>query len=186
MDYVLLSTLLGITIAMLVVSYDVACQWSINFARRLAVFPVAMQFEISDVFFTTVIPKFHILGHGKQCQSTWSLNFRRWMGRTDGEGVEREWSHINPVALSTKVMGPGSRHDTLDDHWGAWNWRKVVTMGSYSYYNDVFWLMSPFHRSPPLFETQRSITGEQETSCAPKRALCNIPSTNNCRVDADG
>ena len=102
MDYVLLSTLMGITIAMLVVSYDVACQWSINFASHLAVFPVAMQFKISNVFFTTVIPKFHILGHGPQCQSTWSLNFRRWMGRTDGEGVEHEWSHINPVALSTK------------------------------------------------------------------------------------
>jgi hypothetical protein len=130
MDYVLLSTLIGISIAMLVVSYDVACQWSVNFATRLAEFPVAMQFDISDIVFTTVIPKFHILGHGKKCQSVWSLNYRRWMGRTDGEGVEREWSHINPVALSTKVMGPGSRHDTLDDHWGAWNWRKVVGMGS--------------------------------------------------------
>jgi len=129
MDYVLLSTLIGIMIAMLVVSYDIACQWSVNFASRLAAFPTDMQFDISDMFFTTVIPKFHILGHGTKCQSSWSLNFRRWMARTDGEGVEREWSHINPVALSTKVMGPGSRHDTLDDHWGAWNWRKVVSMG---------------------------------------------------------
>ena len=50
------------------------------------------------------------------------------MARTDGEGVEEEWSHIN-VALSTKVMGPGSRHDTLNDHWDAWNWQKVVLMG---------------------------------------------------------
>jgi hypothetical protein len=39
MDYVLLSTLMGVTIAMLVVSYDVACQWSVNFASRLAAFP---------------------------------------------------------------------------------------------------------------------------------------------------
>lgn len=43
------------------------------------------------------------------------------MARTDGEEVEREWLHINPVALSTRLMGPGGRHNTLDDHWGAWN-----------------------------------------------------------------
>jgi hypothetical protein len=129
MDYVLLSTLVNVTVAMLVVSYDIACQWSINFATRLVEFPAAMHFNLNNIRFITVIPKFHILGHGPKCQSVWSLNYRRWMGRTDGEGVEREWSHINPVAMSTKVMGPGARHDTLDDHWGAWNWRKVVSMG---------------------------------------------------------
>ena len=132
MDYVLLSTLISVAIMSLVVSYDIACQWSINLRTRISQFPPAMHFDLANISFTTVIPKFHILGHGKKCQSVWSLNFRRWMGRTDGEGVEREWSHINPVAMSTKVMGPGARHDTLDDHWGAWNWRKVVSMGVYS------------------------------------------------------
>ena len=131
MDYVLLSTLINVAIASLVVSYDIACQWSINLQIRISQFPPAMQFNLADISFTTVIPKFHILGHGKKCQSVWSLNFCHWIGRTDGEGVEREWSHINPVAMSTKVMGPGARHDTLDDHWGAWNWQKVVSMGAY-------------------------------------------------------
>ncbi|THV00682.1 hypothetical protein K435DRAFT_656708 [Dendrothele bispora CBS 962.96] len=27
-------------------------------------------------------------------------------------------------------MGPGSRHDTLDDHWGHWNWVKLIGLGS--------------------------------------------------------
>ncbi|KAJ7871245.1 hypothetical protein B0H14DRAFT_2257556, partial [Mycena olivaceomarginata] len=26
-------------------------------------------------------------------------------------------------------MGPGARHDTLDDHWGHWNWRELVGLG---------------------------------------------------------
>ena len=26
-------------------------------------------------------------------------------------------------------MGPGTHHDTLDDHWGAWNWCKLVGLG---------------------------------------------------------
>lgn len=129
MDYVLLSTLVNVVITSLVVSYDIACQWNINLRTRIAQFPPAMQFNLYDISFTTVIPKFHILGHCRKCQSIWSLNYHRWMGRTDGEGVEREWSHINPVAMSTKVMGPGACHDTLDDHWGAWNWQKIVSMG---------------------------------------------------------
>ncbi|KAH7903922.1 hypothetical protein BJ138DRAFT_1188251 [Hygrophoropsis aurantiaca] len=53
------------------------------------------------------------------------------MAATPSEGVEREWSHINPVAMSTRLMGPGAHHDTLDDHWGAWNWRKTVGLGQH-------------------------------------------------------
>ncbi|KAJ7604795.1 hypothetical protein DFH06DRAFT_1020618 [Mycena polygramma] len=26
-------------------------------------------------------------------------------------------------------MGPGTRHDTLDDHWGHWNWEKLLGLG---------------------------------------------------------
>ncbi|KAK7021960.1 hypothetical protein VNI00_017139 [Paramarasmius palmivorus] len=26
-------------------------------------------------------------------------------------------------------MGPGARHDMLDDHWGFWNWQKLVGLG---------------------------------------------------------
>ena len=51
------------------------------------------------------------------------------MSCTDGEGIECEWLHINPMALSTRLMGPSTHHDTLDDHWGTWNWRKLVGLG---------------------------------------------------------
>ena len=53
------------------------------------------------------------------------------VGRTDGEGIERNWSEINRVANSTKEMGPGARHDTLDDHFGHHNFRKLVGLGKY-------------------------------------------------------
>ncbi|KAJ7576760.1 hypothetical protein C8J56DRAFT_899392 [Mycena floridula] len=51
------------------------------------------------------------------------------MGRTDREGVERPWANIGPVATSMREMGPGHRHDMLDDHWHDWNWRKIVALG---------------------------------------------------------
>ncbi|KAF9458780.1 hypothetical protein BDZ94DRAFT_1312961 [Collybia nuda] len=37
---------------------------------------------------------------------------------------------MNPVANSTKEMGPGLRRDTLDDHFGDINWRKVTGLAA--------------------------------------------------------
>ncbi|KAF8910492.1 hypothetical protein CPB84DRAFT_1743352 [Gymnopilus junonius] len=50
---------------------------------------------------------------------------------TDGEGVERGWDCINPIATSTCEMGPGSRRDTLDAHFGDWNWQKTCSMSTF-------------------------------------------------------
>ena len=75
------------------------------------------------------IPKFHISAHGLNCQSDFSFNYRPYMACTDGEDPECWWAHINPVSMSMKEMGPGARLDMLDDHAGAWNWRKVTGFG---------------------------------------------------------
>ena len=37
---------------------------------------------------------------------------------------------MGPIATSTWEMGPGSRHDTLDDHLGHWNWNKLIGLGN--------------------------------------------------------
>ncbi|KAG1892934.1 uncharacterized protein F5891DRAFT_986314 [Suillus fuscotomentosus] len=69
---------------------------------------------------------FHLPAHIKKCQTMFSFNFTHFVGHTDGEAPERGWSNINLVASSTKAMGPGCCRDTLDDHFGDWNWKKVV------------------------------------------------------------
>ncbi|KAK7026684.1 hypothetical protein VNI00_015557 [Paramarasmius palmivorus] len=79
--------------------------------------------------FTFVVPKLHLYGHTPHCQANYSLNYSPGVGRTDGEGVERNWAGQGPISTSTTEMGPGSRHDTLDDHWGYWNWQKLVGLG---------------------------------------------------------
>ncbi|KAJ6447493.1 hypothetical protein C8R47DRAFT_938422, partial [Mycena vitilis] len=58
------------------------------------------------------------------------LNYTAGSARTDGEGIERPWANIGPVSTSTVEMGPGARHDTLDDHWGHWNWGKFIGLGA--------------------------------------------------------
>ncbi|KAG2121984.1 hypothetical protein DEU56DRAFT_917982 [Suillus clintonianus] len=80
----------------------------------------------SYIFF---VPKFHIQAHIDECRTNFSFNWSRYVGRTDGEAPERGWSNINRVASSTKEMGPGARRDTLDDHFGDWNWKKITALG---------------------------------------------------------
>lgn len=131
MDYLFFSTLLGTALLTFVVSYDICCQWSINLWKRMQLFPPDYHLDTSRLKFTFVVPKFHLNAHVAKCQTSYSLNYTPFVGRTDGEAPERGWADINRVASSTKEMGPGSRRDTLDDHFADWNHKKIVGMGTF-------------------------------------------------------
>ena len=102
----------------LVVSYDIACQWRINLQSRIMHenFPLHLQIQILTGEIRYAIPKYHFRAHKKLAHNQYSLNLMRGVARTDGEEVERNWSSIDDVAGSTREMGPGSREDTIEDH----------------------------------------------------------------------
>ncbi|KAJ8515304.1 hypothetical protein ONZ45_g7245 [Pleurotus djamor] len=128
-DFVVHFTLKDQEFSHLVISYDIACQYSRNFATRNRDFPSDLRLRRGAInAISYVVPKFHLYAHGQACQAKFNLNYILWSAETDGEDPERWWSHINPVSMSTKIMGPGSRVDTIDDHATAWNWRKIVHM----------------------------------------------------------
>lgn len=131
MDYLFFSTLRHSSLQSLNISYDIACQWHKKLWQRMTTFPTSMQFDYVSKAISFFVPKFHLPAHVEKCQTTFSFNFKRGVGRTDGEAPERGWANINPVASSTKEMGPGARRDTLDDFFGDWNWKKVVALGLY-------------------------------------------------------
>ncbi|KAJ7825807.1 hypothetical protein B0H14DRAFT_3088537 [Mycena olivaceomarginata] len=115
MDFLFFSSLIGITLLTIVASYDIACQWGRNFWKRAKDMPENLQLpDWIEIIFK--VPKFHLPPHG--------------VGRTDGEGVERNWSWLNSAARSISVMGPGSREDTIDDLCGFSNWKKTVDLGN--------------------------------------------------------
>lgn len=87
-----------------------------------------------EIVLRNFIPKRHLPGHGFKCRTRYSFNWCHGVGRTHGETVEQEWSHINGAVLMTREMGSGARHAALDDHWGGWNWRKFVDIGVYGSY----------------------------------------------------
>ncbi|SJL17634.1 uncharacterized protein ARMOST_21191 [Armillaria ostoyae] len=113
MDYFMLSTLTCDSPSDLVVLYDIACQWHKNFFKRNILY---------------LVPKFHLPAHILLCRDNFSFNFSSKVGRTDGEAPECGWAATNALASSTKEMGPGSHRDTLDDHFGDYNWRKIIIL----------------------------------------------------------
>ncbi|KIP01514.1 hypothetical protein PHLGIDRAFT_80473 [Phlebiopsis gigantea 11061_1 CR5-6] len=130
MDYIVASTLsLVEKYPPLVLSYDIACQWSIHLRERLAAFPAHLRIDLpSDgPNLRYAIPKYHFNAHKNKDHNKYSLNFLK-VGRTDGEEVERNWAHHNQTAGSTREMGPGSRQGTLEDHFGYANWRKFADL----------------------------------------------------------
>ncbi|KAG1877378.1 hypothetical protein F4604DRAFT_1923970 [Suillus subluteus] len=127
MDYLFFSTLqYSKDVVALNMSYDIACQWSKHIWDHMATYPCQMHVERGTKDFVFLVPKFHLPAHVAFCQVTYSHNLIKGMGRTDGEAPEHGWANINPVATSTREMGPGSRCDTLDDHFGDFNWKKVT------------------------------------------------------------
>jgi hypothetical protein len=110
--------------------YDIACKFNKNFNTRLQSYDQDLLPEfIHNLDWRFMIPKFHILGHGTKCQVRYSLNWIRGNGRTFGEMVEQEWSHIKRCGPMTREQGPGARHLTLNNQWSGWNWRCLLGLG---------------------------------------------------------
>ena len=107
-DYVYLKSLLATALILLVISYDIACQWHKNFWERMKIFPPEEVLPDSVRSIKYLVPKFHLPAHVEACNLAFSFNLMKGVGRTDGEAPERGWANINPAAQSTKEMGPGS------------------------------------------------------------------------------
>jgi hypothetical protein len=128
MDYIWFSSLIGITLLTVIASYDIACQWGRKFWQCTKKMPAHLQLpDWMEVIFK--VPKFHLPPHIKACHAPFSFNFTKGVGRTDGEGVERNWSWLNSAARSVSVMELGVREDTIDDLCGFSNWKKTVDLG---------------------------------------------------------
>ncbi|KAH9474961.1 hypothetical protein JR316_0012060 [Psilocybe cubensis] len=132
MDYIFGTILKALSVISILASYDIACQWFLNLLKRMQEdWPPEIK-PSSDMQFTPAIPKLHASMH-KQSHANhdvFSLNLIPGAGQSDGECPERVWGPHNAVGNATKTMGPGSRQDTLDDHFGFWNWLKYTSMGT--------------------------------------------------------
>ena len=141
MDYFVLSTLCTQpNLTRLMLSYDIACQWHKNLSSRMSTYPPTLRINLNHLSCTFLVLKFHLPAHIESCQTAFSFNLTKGAAWTDGEAPERTWGNVDPLAPSTKEMGPGSRRDTLDDHYRDWNHKKIIHMGKYYFLLYVLWL----------------------------------------------
>ncbi|KAJ7094134.1 hypothetical protein C8R44DRAFT_645647, partial [Mycena epipterygia] len=130
MDYMFFKSIAGSELIRFFVLYDIACQWHINIWMQMTGYNnEAITIRGRDKFMTWLVPKFHLPAHIRMCNLLFSFNLTRYVGWTDGEAPERGWANTNPLASSTKEMGPGSRRDTLNDHFNDWNFKKIIALG---------------------------------------------------------
>ena len=129
MDYIFASVLQYILVWLVLISYDVACQWFVNLFQRMEKhWPQDLKPRVGTTLIPA-IPKLHEPMHLQKDHQVFSLNFIHGVGLSDCECPERVWSPHNALGNSTKTQGPGSRQDVLDDHFNFWNWSKYISMG---------------------------------------------------------
>ncbi|KAJ7822085.1 hypothetical protein B0H14DRAFT_3471004 [Mycena olivaceomarginata] len=129
MDYIVMLALIGFTLLWLTLSYDIACQWKVRLPERMKKLPDAMQLPPDNIKLQCTLPVWHASSHNGDCKDANSLSFKEGVGKSDGEGVERTWSVLNPAAYATKDAGRGQRADTLDDRLDNHNFLKNVGQG---------------------------------------------------------
>ncbi|KAJ7160849.1 hypothetical protein C8R46DRAFT_904941, partial [Mycena filopes] len=128
LDFILLSALMTFALWYVVVSYDIACQYSRHFWERMQLLPEPMQLKIAEENLWWKVPNFHLPPHKWPCHSPYSFHYMYGAGMGHGEGVEQNWSVSNGAAASTKLQGPGSRAATLEDIFGFHNYDRQLAM----------------------------------------------------------
>jgi hypothetical protein len=130
MDYIFASILKALhQLLWMFITYDIMCSWKVHLVERLKKLLPHVRLTIILALMRFAIPKMHIHAHTLLCQLLFSLNLLLGSAQVDAEGIEHAWAAIGAVATSTRNMGPGSRHDTLDCQWSYWNWLKLVNIG---------------------------------------------------------
>ncbi|KAJ2930469.1 hypothetical protein H1R20_g6622, partial [Candolleomyces eurysporus] len=130
-DYLVNQSLLNCRLKTFYISYDIACQWSINCYSRLKAINPDLCLVKPDTKIRYMVPKFHLPAHIPKCRTHYAFMLTPGAGLGDGEAPERGWGDSNPLATSTREMGPGTRRDTLDYNFGDYNWRKITHLDAY-------------------------------------------------------
>jgi hypothetical protein len=75
-DVIVLAALIGVMLLHIVLTYDIACQWSKNFRKCMEEFPPEMQIpEVTKV--DVAVSGWHINGHGESCRNNFQPQLHR-------------------------------------------------------------------------------------------------------------
>jgi hypothetical protein len=113
------------------VMYDIMCQYSIHFEKRVKHSPelsVSSSLEIWNG-----IGLFHIHGHQDSCLPWYSPSYIQGVKQVDGEIIETLWAPLNNISWSLRGMSLAHWQEVLNAHINHSNWKKMVQIGKYSF-----------------------------------------------------
>ncbi|KAH6887831.1 hypothetical protein BKA70DRAFT_1235793 [Coprinopsis sp. MPI-PUGE-AT-0042] len=140
MDYIFFAAILIVALLRIVITYDIACQWSKKLQSRMERLPDHLK-RMDDIDIHAAIPSWHINAHGPDCQVNFALMYKEGNGRTCGDEIEvyAKWD----LALATK---------TLNDHFGGYNFQKIVGLHLISEWVAAIDAWNADHRQPNPYE----------------------------------
>ncbi|THG97971.1 hypothetical protein EW026_g4122 [Hermanssonia centrifuga] len=71
------------------------------------------------------------INFAEPCRYKYSLHYLPGVGMTDGEAPERIWASLNALALRTREMSSGHRHDVINDFHTDMNIRRTHDMSHF-------------------------------------------------------
>ncbi|KAJ7300391.1 hypothetical protein DFH08DRAFT_725373, partial [Mycena albidolilacea] len=179
MDYMLWKSLENYDdLVELFISYDIVCQWHKNIWTRLSSYNPELCMRGVKRYYVWLIPKFHLPAHIEACNILFSFNLTPYVGQTDGEAPERGWANANPLATSTKEMGPGARRDALDDHFNDWNHKKIVGLGSFLLERGKKAVTNMMTHRLELLEAEQGLPGDVVAAWTTEMELWEADSAN--------
>lgn len=113
-----------------VTTYDNACNYSIHVVDRFEENHPDMAGRIRRMRWG--VPAVHIYNHKEDCEYLFGTAYMEHVGHFHGETAEHYWPSANKVGAHVQHMNNGHRQDTLNDHHGDWNWKKVQKMSKHS------------------------------------------------------
>ncbi|KAJ7488488.1 hypothetical protein B0H11DRAFT_1912979 [Mycena galericulata] len=106
-----------------IMSYDIACQYHIHVVSRFKQsFP-----DLAGIVenMRWAVPLVHVQGHQAGCISAYSSTFMLAAGHFHGETAEQYWPELNQIGPKVRQMNYGHRQDTVINHHGDWNQKKM-------------------------------------------------------------
>ncbi|KAI0027335.1 hypothetical protein K488DRAFT_61904 [Vararia minispora EC-137] len=111
----------------IVATYDMACITTVHLAHRFQENYPEFAALIEKIRWG--IPVVHIINHKERCQYQYSTSYQASFARHHGETAEQAWAEMNQIGPIIRQMNSGCRQDTLNNHYGNWNWKKTIKIG---------------------------------------------------------
>lgn len=117
-------------IEVLLLSYDIMCQWSIHWQQRFTATQNSLgKWRTRNLRILKAIGSWHVHGHKAECLARYGFQWIVGAGMMDGELVETLWAYLNGLSRTARAMTKAHREESLNDGLNNWNLKKILNTG---------------------------------------------------------